>query len=156
MAEETESRVRGPRSLGRVEAMRALYQEDVGGPAAELSLAYLIEAGEDEDGQEGRDVREEALAFAEEIVIGVRSARPVIDDLINRFSKDWPLGRIAPVERNILRIAIWELLYQRETPRSVVIHEALELAKTYGGADSSRYIHGVLGQVARTVEEEKA
>ncbi|MBT9258384.1 MAG: transcription antitermination factor NusB [Clostridiales bacterium] len=150
----------GPRTLGRIQAMRALYQEDVGGPQAELSLDYLIQQGRDEedDEEEGKgrqDGREGALAFAQEIVAGVRAARPIIDDLINRFSKDWPLGRIAPVERNILRIAIWELLYQPQTPRSVVIHEALEMAKTYGGADSSRYIHGVLGQVARTLEEER-
>jgi N utilization substance protein B len=122
--------------------MKALYQRDVGRGAPATTLAYLCA----EDGVE-TDVAE----FAKRLLSGVLAHLPELDRIIAGKAKEWRLDRLANVDRNILRLGVYELAFGHEVPASVAINEAVELAKVYGGPESGRFINGVLGQVAREV-----
>jgi N utilization substance protein B len=109
----------------------ALYQQDVTGrPLDEL-------------------VPRDALLFTREIVEGVDVEREEIDALIERYSEGWTLERIAPVERNILRVALHEMLHRTDVPEEVAIDEAIEAAKELCAAEAPRFVNGILGAVQR-------
>ena len=111
--------------------MVALYQSDVTGrPAGEL-----VERG--------------ASAFTRELVEGVEADREVLDDSIARHATGWTLDRIAPLERNILRVALHEMRSRPDVPAEVAIDEAVEAAKELCGADAPGFINGILGAVLR-------
>ncbi len=86
-------------------------------------------------------------AYLRELVAGVASHQEELDALIRRFSEHWRLERMAVVDRNLLRLAIYELLYQHQIPPKVVINEAVELAKRYGSEDSGAFVNGILDQI---------
>ena len=90
-----------------------------------------------------------ARGFTRELVEGTQQARPEIDALIERFSEGWPLSRIAPLERSILRVALHELLHRPDVPAEVAIDEAVEAAKELCGTDAPGFVNGVLGAVHR-------
>jgi N utilization substance protein B len=96
----------------------------------------------------------DSSAYARELVQQVLDHTAEVDALIRRFAPAWPLDQIAIVDRNILRIALCELLFREDVPAKVVVNEAVEVAKSYGGDGSSRFVNGVLGsflgQVAKT------
>ena len=87
--------------------------------------------------------------FSINTVQGVLAHHSEIDATIRKFAPDWPLEKITTVDRNILRIAAYELLYNEEIPSKVAINEAIELAKTFGGESSGRFVNGVLGAIYR-------
>ena len=93
--------------------------------------------------------------FTENLLLGVIAKRPDIDLVIEKAAPDWPLSRIAPVDRNILRIGLYELLFsdRGQVPAKVAINEAIELAKTFGGDSSGRFVNGVLGAVYKEIGE---
>lgn len=95
--------------------------------------------------------------FAWNILKGVVSHLGDIDGIITRVAPDWPLSQISIIDRNILRIGIYELMYadKSEVPDKVAINEAIELAKGYGGINSSKFINGVLGTVHKEINEKK-
>lgn len=131
------------RRMARRRALQALYEWDAVGhdPSHAVGLAA---GGKNTDGS----------AYARELVQQVLDHTAEVDDLIRRFAPAWPLDQIAIVDRNILRIALCELLFREDVPAKVVVNEAVEVAKSYGGDGSSRFINGVLGsflgQVAKT------
>lgn len=90
----------------------------------------------------------DARAFADAIVRGVASRLAEIDGVIRKASAHWRLERMARVDRTVLRIGTWELLREADAPRAVVVDEAVELGKAYGGEDSGSFINGVLDRVA--------
>jgi len=90
----------------------------------------------------------EALQFAKELVDGVMSNRQLIDETITRLAPAWPLDQIAVVDRNILRLATYEMLIDNRVPMRAAINEAVELAKAYGGESSPKFINGVLASVS--------
>jgi transcription antitermination protein NusB len=119
------------RSEQRRAAVIALYQEDVTGrPAADL-----VERG--------------ATPFTRELVEGVTEHRPKLDELIERHASGWSLERIAPLERNILRVALHELLHRPDVPDEVAIDEAVEAAKELCSVDAPGFVNGILGTVQR-------
>ena len=89
------------------------------------------------------------LEFTKGIVGGVLEQLETIDTTIRTFAPDWPLEKITTIDRNILRIGVYELLYNFEIPSKVAINEAIELAKSFGGDSSGRFVNGVLGAVYR-------
>jgi transcription antitermination protein NusB len=112
-------------------AVFALYQSDVTGrPAAQLLGA-------------------EATTFTRELVDGVERERPVLDELIERHASGWSLDRIAPLERNILRVALYELLQRSDVPTEVAIDEAVEAAKELCSVDAPGFVNGILGAIQR-------
>ena len=102
----------------------------------------------------GRIIASERLpaasaAFAEELLRGVVSRKDEIDQLIERTATEWPVEQLAPVDRNVLRLAISEMLGDNGTPVGAVINEAVELAKSFGSENSAKFVNGVLGTIAR-------
>lgn len=129
------------RRLARELALKALYQHDLVGADPRQALDHLC--AEEAAGLESR-------RFAADLVSGVLDHRKEIDEHIAAYARDWRLERIAPVDRNILRLGIYEILHRPDVPTGVAINEAVELAKTYAEEESGRFINGILGQLART------
>jgi len=107
-----------------------------------------------------RDVKEFApglsdVTFMEELMKGILAKREDLDDIIVKAAPDWPLDKISPVDRNVLRLGLYELLFsdRGEVPAKVAINEAIELAKTFGGETSGRFVNGVLGAVYKELGE---
>jgi N utilization substance protein B len=94
-------------------------------------------------------VPRDAPLFTRELIEGVEVERDQIDTLIERYSEGWTLDRIAPLERNILRVALHEMLHRSDVPDEVAIDEAVEAAKELCGADAPRFVNGILGAVER-------
>ena len=92
---------------------------------------------------------EEAAAFAWELVEGVLRNRAALDAEIGRLAPEWPVEQLAPIDRNVLRIALFELREREDTPQAAVIDEAVELAKVFGSEASPKFVNGVLASAVR-------
>ena len=88
-----------------------------------------------------------AQDFARDLVVGVQNYRTYLDSVVGELAPEWPIDQIAAVDRNVLRVAIYELLFQPDIPPKVAINEAVELAKMFGGESSPRFVNGVLGSL---------
>ena len=130
----------GSRRRSRIIAFQALYEADQSGH----ETADVLDRQLDESG-----LPEEAAGFVRDLVGGVGEHRAEIDAMIGERAPAFPLEAMAPVDRNVLRLAIFEICFDnRRAPLAVVINEAVELAKGYGSESSGRFVHGVLGSVA--------
>lgn len=127
-------------TLSREIAMKRLYAETVGG----------VDSIEDalEQSEHGMLFDEDA-DFSDRLYEGVRAHIDEIDAEIGTFAKDWSIGRISKVDLSILRIAVYEILYEKSIPVGASVNEAVELAKEFGGEKSAGFINGVLGAVAK-------
>lgn len=125
--------------------MQILYELDASHHTADASLTARVEAG---------GLSEEARSFALELVEGVLDRRGEIDGLISTFAPTWPVQQLASIDRNVLRVAIFEIISEGHTPPKVAINEAVELAKAFGSETSPKFVNGVLGSVlaAQNVE----
>lgn len=94
--------------------------------------------------------------FAEKIALGVEKNEEILDTQIEKNIRGWKMNRLSKVALSLLRLAIYEMMFVEDIPISVSINEAIDLAKIYGGADDAPYINGVLGSVAKTLEEKPA
>ena len=131
------------RTRARRQALQILYQRDITGDTISRILGlkmYSLEDGEPDE-------------YCRELVGGVEKYLDGLDEMIGEVSENWAVTRMPLVDRNILRIATYEILYDAEVPASVAINEAVELAKVYGGEDSSKFVNGVLGKIALRREE---
>ncbi len=129
----------GARRKARALALQALYEVDsVSHEVGEVVTHLLAEGG----------LSAENGAFVRELVSGVIQNKEKIDLNIQNFAPAWPIEQIPVVDRNILRLAIFEVLLDNKVPVKVAINEAVELAKTFGGDNSSRFVNGVLGSVS--------
>ena len=126
------------RRKSRELALQALYQSEI---TQEDTIHILPRLVEEFSPDEGRD------EFAERIVMGVREHSQKIDRLIVQYSKNWRLDRMPIIDRSILRMAIYELLYCEDIPPKVTLNEAIDLGKRYGTEDSGSFINGVLDRV---------
>ena len=134
------------RHLGRIVAMQTLYEHDFrGGETSGLELSPILERNLDEFRSNIDDTN-----FVQDIVDGVSSHLPDIDAIIGPAAPEWPVDQIAKIDKIILRIGDYELIIKREVPPKVAINEAVELAKTFGGENSSKFINGVLGTIYRS------
>lgn len=128
----------------RETAFLLLYSTDMG----KISLKDAMECVEKKP---DRDIWERACALAK----AVKEREADIDQKIRQFSLTWDLERIVSTDRNVLRLAIFELLYHKDLPIPVIVDQALKLAHKYGTDDSSRFVNGILGAIARESESEK-
>jgi N utilization substance protein B len=135
----------GSRRRAREYAIQILYQLDLRECHLEEVLRHFWV---------GLEVQPEQRDFAESEVRGVLRNLPELDGLIERFSMRWKLNRMPLVDRNILRLGAYELLYVPEVPLSVALNEAIELAKRYSSIESGAFINGILDKVARLVPED--
>ena len=140
------------RRRAREYALQALFQMDLTGISGDDALASLWAGLLDPDGVgEGRPAEDDEVSFASRIVVGVGKDRERLDTLIESCSTNWRLTRMPVVDRNILRMACYELTAFDEIPGSVTINEAIELAKRFGGAESRAFVNGIVDRVARQV-----
>ena len=130
----------GKRRSGRELAFRLLFQTDVGGVPLEEVLHAARVASE---------ASEEVWAFAEELAHGAWDYRDEADKVIQKYSAGWTLDRMPNADRNLLRLAVFEILHRNDIPQSVSINEAVELAKQYSTQDSAKFINGILGSFVR-------
>ena len=138
------------RYRSRTLALQALYEWDFyhgSGPAVDDVLEY--NAGEfDPDFQDD--------GFARSLVSGVMDHQEKIDTYIARYAPEWPIPQITLIDRNILRLGIFEMVYNEHIPARVAINESIELAKAFGGASSSKFVNGVLGSIYKQILPEIA
>jgi len=138
------------RHLSRSIAMQSLYEWDFNGKNPDI-LEGIIEKNIKEFGPGLKDE-----SFVWQLINGVVSHITDIDKIIEKAAPEWPISQITIVDRNILRLGLFELLYgnKKEVPPKVAINEAIELAKTFGGESSGKFINGVLGTVYRELESD--
>lgn len=140
--------VKGARHRARILALQSLYESDLTGhPAAEVVERHLAEASLSEDIAE----------FTRELVAGVLANLERIDETISEAAPNWPLSQMSRVDKNILRLAIYEVLFNNtKVPPKAAINEAVELAKSFGSDSSSRFVNGVLGTIVGRVTPERS
>lgn len=127
------------RTRARYVALQALYEIDV----SDHAVGTVIQARLAEDSLDGK-----AAEFTRQIVIGVRSLVEDLDRFIAEHAPEWPLDQVAIIDRNIIRIALWEFAVNEKTPVKVAINEAVELSKIFGSDSAPRFVNGVLGSLA--------
>ena len=93
--------------------------------------------------------------FVKNLISGVMKNLPQIDTCITKYATEWPLDQITIVDRNILRIGVFELVFDKDIPAKVAINEAIEIAKTFGGESSGKFVNGVLGAIYKSMEKEE-
>ena len=129
------------RSKARKQTLDLLYEADIRGTAAIDILAARIDNATDPD---ARPIRE----FTRELVSGISAQKRKIDELISTYAQGWDMDRLPTVDRNILRLAIYELVWTPDLAEGIVINEALDIAKVLSTDESATYIHGVLGKIS--------
>ena len=132
------------RTKARSIALQALYEIDIAGhPPGSVWEQRVAEEG----------INETLAEFARQIIFGVYPLMSALDDLIAEHAPEWPLDQVATIDRNILRIAIWEIAVYDQTPMKVAINEAVELGKVFGSDSTPRFVNGVLGSLAIRQQE---
>ncbi len=132
----------GARRVGRERALQALYQVEMT-PNSILDALEAAWAAAEEAQKEP-----EAVKFARELAEGVMSHRAEIDRLIEQHSHNWRLDRMSRIDRNVLRLGVFELKYRPDIPKKVSLNEAVELGKNFGTEESSAFVNGLLDRVA--------
>ena len=126
-----------------------------------LQILYEVDVSEHKPGKvmaerfERLKMEDDLKRFISQIVSGVIQYKEILDEFIADFAPEWPLDQIASIDRNLLRLALWEIAVYQKTPVKVVVNEAVELAKLYGSEGSPRFINGVLGGFIDNLEEIK-
>ena len=135
-----------PRTRARALALQVLYEVDVANHVpGEVFAARLEET----------PLTDELSEFARQIIFGILPIAHELDQLIAKYAPEWPMDQIAAIDRNILRMSLWEFAVFHETPIKVAINEAVELAKQYGSDSAPRFVNGVLGSLAEHLHEIK-
>ena len=143
----------GSRRRGREFALQALYQADIAGTPVSAAFAGLWPGALEGDGllTEGHVPESDEVEFAQRLAFGVEQQRTRLDDLIEECSINWRVPRMPAVDRNILRLAAFELAECTDIPGTVAINESIELAKKYGTGESKSFVNGIVDKLARTL-----
>jgi N utilization substance protein B len=128
-----------PRTRARSIALQALYEIDITGHPPDLVIAERLSETPLEDN---------LCDFARKIVFGIQPIVHELDQIIAKHAPEWPLDQVATIDRNIMRIALWEIAVSNQTPLKVAINEAVELGKIFGSESTPRFVNGVLGSLA--------
>lgn len=132
------------RRRARILALQALYEID----STHHPVGMVLDQRLTED-----PLPEEGQAFARDLLTGVIQHQVELDELIQRYAPEWPVDQMAVIDRNVLRIAIYEFFISKLTPTKVAINEAVELAKLFGSDSAPRFVNGVLGALAAPAEQ---
>jgi N utilization substance protein B len=141
------------RHLGRIVALQTLYEQDFrrdsGDESFDLNEVLARNIDRYKETIDDKD-------FIEQLVHGVDERQDELDDIVRPVAPEWPIEQIARIDRIVLRIGVYELLHEPDVPPKVAINEAVELAKAFGGENSSKFVNGVLGTVLRAREGDSA
>jgi N utilization substance protein B len=135
------------RHLARTIAMQTLYEWDFGGRQATTDVVALLKSNLKEFAPDFSDD-----GFSEALIRGVLEHTDEIDGIITKYAPEWPLEQITIVDRNILRLGVFELKFSPDVPPKVAINEAIEVAKGFGGESSGKFVNGVLGAIFRDLQ----
>ncbi|WP_201365262.1 transcription antitermination factor NusB [Dictyobacter formicarum] len=135
----------GIRRQARMIALQTLYEYDIANHAPEEVLQRHAEE---------RNLHPKVVEYASELVLGAYNQLANIDTHIQSAAREWPLQQMARIDKNILRLAIYEILFNNTVPAKAAINEAVELAKTYGSETSSRFVNGVLGTIFNRAQQQ--
>ena len=140
------------RHLGRELALQWLFEIEVGHQPPDEVMTHVPQ-----DVEELEAIKDEGVAFAQQLVRGVLANRTGIDEVIVKYAKGWPIDRMAAIERNVLRISLYEIMHTPDVPDSVSVDEAVEIAKHYASDESGKFVNGILGAYLRNEpgEEER-
>ncbi len=141
------------RHLGRIIVLQTLYEQDF--RRASNDSSFNLDEVLDRNIERYKKMMDDK-DFVVRLVNGITDQESDLDKQLTPIAPDWPIDQIARMDRIILHIGMYELLYEKDTPPKVVINEAVELAKSFGGDNSSKFINGVLGTVLRSIEDPKA
>jgi N utilization substance protein B len=146
----------GPRRRAREHALQVLFSLDLNPslrPAQALGAFWRDVARESRpDDGDGAEVPRDVVTFTEQLVHGAMENLAEIDGIVQRVSKNWRLERMARVDRNVLRLATFELRYVPDVPAKVVINEAIEVAKRFGAAESPAFVNGLLDRISQELK----
>ena len=134
-----------PRRQAREAALQALYFWEVGRTAPDDAVDAVF-------AEHLPEASDAVRAFAETLMRGAVATHQEIDALIEKQSSHWRLERLAVIDKSIIRLAVWELQHQPETPPAVIVNEALELARTFSGEESVKFVNGVLDGIRRSLQ----
>ncbi len=138
------------RRLARELAVQCLYQMEMNEATAEEALDMVFQEAKGDNEADVMLQDEHALRkYARELIVGSEQHKSDIDELLAGYLKDWKMDRLSRVDRQILRIAVYEMAYRDDVPPKVAINEAIELAKHFGVEESGRFVNGVLGQLIK-------
>jgi N utilization substance protein B len=132
----------GSRRKGREVALQALYLADITKVDPEKALRSVLK-------EEDVVIEPKSEDFASQLVVGTSIKRAELDVIIQKYAKNWELSRMAALDRNILRMGAYELLHSPSTPVSVIIDEAVEIAKTFSTEESGKFVNGILDQIKK-------
>ena len=132
------------RRLARETALQVLYQIDMTKNDVNTAIDYTLNQ---------LAIRDDVIPFMKELVNGTLEHQVKADEIISKLSKDWNLERMATVDRNILRLALYEILFREDIPTSVSVNEAIELAKTFSNEESGKFVNGILGNVVEKIDQ---
>ncbi|WP_349407737.1 transcription antitermination factor NusB [Pseudalkalibacillus sp. SCS-8] len=128
------------RRIAREKALQSLFQIDVSGLDRDEAIGHVLEEGEERD------------SFLVQLVEGTLDHLEEIDALIKKHLENWSFDRIGNVDRAVLRIAVFEMIHMEEIPKNVTFNEAIDLAKTFGGDESGRFVNAVLSKISKTIQ----
>lgn len=141
------------RRLAREIAIQSLYQMEMNEVTAEEAVSMLIAeaAGENESEVELSDVNK-TTSFVLELVGGTWEHKAAIDEMLANYLKNWQVSRLSKVDRQVLRLAVYEMVFRNDVPGKVAVNEAIELAKHFGVEESGKFVNGVLGKMIHDLE----
>lgn len=150
------------RRLARELAVQCLYHLEMNAAGVDEALDTVIREAKDEEGESGirlpgrPEEEEELRGYARELVTGTLAHLDTIDGMLARSLKGWRMERLSRVDRQVMRIAVYEMMERDDVPPKAAINEAIEIAKHYGSEESGKFVNGVLGQIIRRLDEERA
>ncbi|MBP1999442.1 N utilization substance protein B [Paenibacillus shirakamiensis] len=144
------------RRLAREIAVQSLYQMEMNEVEAQDAVTMLIaEAGEENESEVRLGDMDGTTDFVLELVQGAWARKAEIDHLLSDYLKGWQISRLSRVDRQVLRLATYEMIYREDAPSKVIVNEAIELAKHFGTVESGKFVNGVLGKMIQDIEQLK-
>ncbi|ALS22790.1 MULTISPECIES: transcription antitermination factor NusB [Paenibacillus] len=142
------------RRLARELALQSLYQIEMNEVTSGDAIAHVVEEARGEDeAQLTRERDQISPAEVQELVEGTTQHKQQIDSLLSDYLKGWQMDRLSRVDREILRLAAYEMIYKEDVPPKVVVNEAIEMAKNFGTEESGKFVNGVLGKMIKDLEK---
>lgn len=145
------------RRLTREIAVQSLYQMEMNEVGAEEAVMMLLTEAAEENESEVDSIKdpEAAKAFILELVNGVSEHKTAIDGMLEQYLKGWQISRLSRVDRQILRLAAYEMIFRSDVPGKVAVNEAIELSKYFGSEESGKFVNGVLGKMILDIDKLK-
>jgi len=144
------------RRVAREIALQSLYQIQMNEDTPQDAVKYAVhEAENDNEAQLEVPSEKIAPAFIYELVEGTYVNKVQIDELLAEYLKGWQIDRLSRIDREVLRLAVYEMIYREDTPPKVVVNEAIDLAKHFGSDESGKFVNGVLGKMLKEIDNLK-